>query len=446
MSLLPLEIALPTFVPLCAALICLLLEIAGVKEGFRKLGYRPYGGILALLSVLLIGGVQFYLAPISDNALFTNDLLSRFGGSALSLAYAGILVSAQFRIGTIGQDGGEGYALLLMSYLFSLLLCHAKDAVAIVVLSLLWLISTVFLTAFRSHKGQSAELLAKRILQIAALMFLMSFALSTEALTINGLPVSTYALFGSLLFLGSFFPVHNFLVDALDARVALSESIFASGVFIAVGVGLLRCLFVGQDPVLWVAGITLVVLAIFAYDQQRIQRVLACLLCSQGGLLLLLGIYFPRNNPVFGMYFINLALCVVIFFCVLNVIKDHQDFASWEDYAGLGHNYPMMGAALLVALGTLVGIPFTVGFSLRLALVRAVDPQYVTAVTGLVLLSSLLAAATWARLAIFVFGKPARKSATPSKLNQRQFLPIALAILIVCLGSVPQLWAVVLPH
>ena len=213
-------------------------------------------------------------------------------------------------------------------------------------------------------------------------------------------------------------PFHEWAPDVYQGAPTPVSSFMAVAVK-AAGVAVLLRVFLTAFPTLavemaplgWgIAALTMLVGNILAIVQTNLKRMLAYSSISHGGYLLMA--FVAYGNPevtgqaVAAMLFYLLAYTLTTFGAWAVVISVEQaDYRGLEldDYAGLGLKYPWLGAAMLVFMLSLTGVPLTMGFWGKLFLFRAtVDAGYVElALIGL--LSSLISAYYYLRVVVMMF-------------------------------------------
>ncbi|MBA3881632.1 MAG: NADH-quinone oxidoreductase subunit N [Chthoniobacterales bacterium] len=109
----------------------------------------------------------------------------------------------------------------------------------------------------------------------------------------------------------------------------------------------------------WVAALTLIYGNLAALPQTNLKRLLAYSSIAHAGYLLV-GVVCLAG-PAVGYYFVAYLLMTILSFAVLIVVAS-QSGDRIEDFNGLSRRSPFLSFAMLVAMGSLAGLPFTAGF------------------------------------------------------------------------------------
>ena len=242
-------------------------------------------------------------------------------------------------------------------------------------------------------------------------------------------------------------PLHQTFVDVTHGASAASSSLLAGGALIAGGAATLRVVdglaLAGADSQLTtalsvLAGITLIGAPIASLNQTRIGRVVAYLVVVPGGLVFAsaaAGVANPTHVVEAWRAGTSAALAGALgaAAALLGVVLPRLDASStWEDWAGFGRKRPVMSALLVYALGTVAGVPGTLGFDARLDVAKACIDVHLD-VMGLIVVGSAAAgAAPLVRLALFLFAKePPQRQRIERPEPSGQLLVIAFGILVV---------------
>ena len=224
------------------------------------------------------------------------------------------------------------------------------------------------------------------------------------------------------------FPLHAWLPNAYSfAPSVVTAFIAATATKVAVYI-LIRIYFVifgGAMPLhnLPVREImmTLAVIGMFAASlvaiwQHDVKRMLAYSSVAQVGYMIL-GISFASIDGLAGgiVHMFNHALMKGALFMALGAMVLRVGSSHVDALAGIGRRMPLTTAAFVVAGLSLIGVPATVGFVSKFALVQAALSAGTWPVAVLILLSSLLAVAYVWRVVEIAYFKPAPVGAPPIK-------------------------------
>ncbi len=457
---------------LISAVLCLLLEGAGVQEGFKKIGNKPH---IALLTFLSIAGVALYSlsAPVSfSNPIFAFDQAAKWAifFSCLMALFCLILSMLQSR--DLRQERGEKYALLLVALLLVIVMCTLKDILYFTICVSLWTLIMMALAAFDNYHQLGSEVAAKIFIKASFLLLSMATAIafsylcsgSTQFASIaNAINDPLNATLGKIawsfiwILVLSFFDVAPFFwfhIDYLDGTSSYLSTAFAMGSFIPGSIILLRMIEANQiagnaSPILlnflgFFAMLSMLIPGFMAIDQRRIARMAVYLFMLQPGLWLTLTLAnanLSQATPfMFFMFLVNVAVAIPGVILGLNFLKipAHLEM-TWEDYAGAGRKHPFIITAWLISLSSLVGVPGTLGFYIRMsALKNLFLNQYF--LSGIIMiLSIIIGTAPVARLAVFLFAKSPHYEFSSLHPTKHTVFLFSCAVVLIATGMLPQL-------
>jgi NADH-quinone oxidoreductase subunit N len=131
-----------------------------------------------------------------------------------------------------------------------------------------------------------------------------------------------------------------------------------------------------QRLLVWIAALTLIYGNLAALPQTNLKRLLAYSSIAHAGYLLV-GIVCLAG-PSVGYYLVSYLLMTMLSFAVLIVVAN-QSGDNIEDFNGLARRAPFLSFAMLVAMGSLAGLPFTAGFLGKFFIFDAAVRQHQTA-------------------------------------------------------------------
>ncbi len=114
-----------------------------------------------------------------------------------------------------------------------------------------------------------------------------------------------------------------------------------------------------QRLLVWMAALTLIYGNLAALPQTNLKRLLAYSSIAHAGYLLV-GVVCLAG-PAVGYYLVAYLLMTMLSFAVLIVVAG-QSGDSIEDFNGLSRRAPFLSFAMLIAMASLAGLPFTAGF------------------------------------------------------------------------------------
>ena len=254
--------------------------------------------------------------------------------------------------------------------------------------------------------------------------------------------VAQPALLPTLIALGLFcgavgksaqFPLHVWLPDAMEGPTPVSALIHAA-TMVAAGVYLLARLFflislstLALEIIAWVGGITAVLAALMAMQQNDIKRVLAYSTMSQLGLMVLaVGLSDP-NAAMFHLttHAFFKALLFLAAGAVIHALDHDQDI--WK-MGGLAKKMPIVFGTFLIGTLALTGCPGLSGFFSKDAILSAAQVKGKWGLFWLTVGTSTLTAFYMMRLITVAFlGEPrSEKAQHPHSVGWVMVLPLLI--------------------
>lgn len=315
-----------------------------------------------------------------------------------------------------------GILILLASSGILTLLCQTSDLVQFTFLASLFNICLTGLVYFRKSRRLVAEVSVQQVFFSLFQLCFFSAAIgwciqtnsSTEFAAImqpggDRLAISLVFL-ALLIWIGSV-PFLSSYADYVDAAPPFASMMLMGGTLISGGHVLHLLTLNPLNPKLFdilaaFGAFTLIATPLFALDQKRIDRMVSYLLFNQSGLLILLSIF---QIKILDIYFLHLALAIPGALVGVRFWKHTQNSdKNWEDYAGAGKKHPVVALAWLSILGSISGLPFTLGFSIYSELSKQTMQPDNPWLFPLIVASIVLAFTPVARLGLFMFAKPIR--------------------------------------
>jgi NADH-quinone oxidoreductase subunit N len=373
-------------------------------------------------------------------------------------------------------ERGEYYVLILFSVIGMMLMAQAADLMITFLALELLSIPLYVLSAFAYPRAESEESGIKYFLLGA---FATGFVVYGIALTFGatgttsipgvaaaikgGISSPMLLLFGAALILIGFgfkvaiVPFHMWTPDVYQGAPTSVTAFMAAGAKAAGFAALLRVFAMAfptqSDLIPVMAGLsalTMIVGNIVAIAQTDIKRMLAYSSIAQAGYILMAFVPFAdekvRLTAVASGLFYLLAYTITNFGSWGVVIAlERSDPAKYagqgsglaiSDYAGLGRKYPLLAAAMTVAMLSLTGLPPTLGLIGKIYLFRAVIEGgiYWLAVVGV--LTTLVSAYYYLRVVFTMYMKDGDPQIT--REFWLEFAIGASAVLTVVLSLMPQ--------
>lgn len=452
------EPLLPAATWLVAAALCLLLEAAGTPVGARKRGARPHlPWVIGLAGVaVVVENALRWSAMATDTRVAGGLVLDRTG--LVVTALIGVLVAvchaaAAPALREMDEERGEMSACWAVFGAAMSLLCVAADLLAVGAALVLAVASMSLLAAPDRDGAHGIEAAAKVVVGLGVVGAFLAIAVvlswtSTDGSTFAGLQQGLEAsapgalqavgvvLVALTLLLGAV-PLHQATVDLAHGASPSAAAAFSGAVILAVGTVLARLAdrtegHVGlSSACAGVALLTLIGAPVAALDQARVARAAAYLTVLPGALLFAAAASDFAQPSVDASGAMLQALVTGAWAAtaaILGVAVPAMDPSStWEDWAGFGRKRPVVAALLVYALGSLAGVPGTMGFTARLDVAQVAFAAGLDALGLAVVSSAAVGAAPIVRLALFLFAKePPPRPARPASFE----VPLQLLVFV----------------
>ena len=437
---------------------------------------------LSIIGVLVAGGLLFrQWNLVRDDGPLTTfagmvrvDPFAVFLGVVITAATALALLLSVAYLRREGLEAPEYFALVLLSGAGMLMMTTANDLVVVFVSLEVLSIPLYVLAAFDRRRLGSQEAGLKYFIlgAFSSAVFLYGVALVygatgttsltgiAEFLSKNALFEQSTLLFGlGLLIVGLGFkvsavPFHMWTPDVYQGSPTPVTAFMAAATKAAAFAALLRIFTVAfpqyRDdwrPIVWVlAVLSLLIGSIAALVQNDVKRILAYSSIAHAGYILM-GVYAatPRGREAALLYLFIYAFMTIGAFAVLTIAtQTGDDKHSLDDYQGLALRRPVLGGLLIFFVLAQAGIPLTGGFIGKLEVFSAVaqSEEYVILVIGV--LSAVIAAFFYLRIAFTLVTAPDDDTAVAETLELPRRLDgfsglvlFATAVIVLAVGLVP---------
>ena len=368
-------------------------------ESFFSKFDRRYLGYAALVGLAMIFVATFFIAPQSAMSsapfwnLYSADATSLFfkrialattvGVIVMMLDFAPLL-SSGLQGGTSQSGLGEFFALPLFTCAGLMWMASAIDFVLIFVSLELVTISFYVLVGFTRRNPASLEAAVKYLVLSAVATGFLVYGITwifgatgetnlqkiTTVLSETGLEQNA-ALFGGVLviialgFKIAAVPFHIWVADVYQGAPTPVTAYLSVGSKAAGFIVLLRVLdpFLilprMQNLLVAIAVLTLIYGNLAALPQTNVKRLLAYSSIAHAGYLLVAVVSFSGRAVAF--YLVAYLLMTLLSFAVL-ILVGQPAGDQLESFAGLSQRSPFLAFAMLVAMASLAGVPFTAGF------------------------------------------------------------------------------------
>ncbi len=424
------------------------------------------------------GGITFLLLQsqmgTAFNGMFrTDSLIIAFKSiSLLALSLVIILSHDYKRI----EDSryGEFCTLIMLSTLGMMFLSSSGDMLILYLSLELMSLSIYVLTCFLKDEERSNEAALKYFLlgTLASIMFLLSIALvygitgTTDFIKIgsyiksHGIVSNPLMLFAVAFAIASFafkisaVPFHQWSPDAYEGSPTTITAFISvapkAAAFAAFGRLFYDSFMPFQtnwtDFLIIISILSMAVGNFLAISQKNIKRMLAYSSIAHAGYMLLgiiSGAQEGLNGIIFylAMYlFMNIGAFGVIIFLETKGIQDKKKDIEIDDLKGLSGSHPFLSIAMLIFMFSLVGIPPTAGFVIKMNIFMiAVQAGYTWLVVFAVIFS-IISAYYYLRIVVNMFMKEPHFAKPSLRPPASLSMAIIIAVLMITiLGIMPSL-------
>ncbi len=397
--------------------------------------------LLAALGLLVTLGLTLGAAGVPERVIFSgmavvDGFSTLLNGLFLVSGLAGIALAYDY-LKRMGIERGEYYALLLFAVSGMMLMAQATDLIMVFLALELLSIPLYVMAGFARPRLSSEEAAMKYFLlgAFAAGFVVYGIALVFGATGTTGLEgivaaVRAGSANGGLLAAGAglilvglgfkvaVVPFHMWTPDVYHGAPSPVTGFMAVGAKAAGFAALLRVFVVafpslGNDltPILWaLAALTMVIGNFVAIAQRNIKRMLAYSSIAHAGYILMAFVPFGndavvRDAVAAGLfYLIAYALTNFGAWAVVIALEQAEEKGlALDDYAGLGHRYPALAAAMVVFMLSFTGVPPTLGFVGKFYLFRAVLEGGYVGLALIGVLTSLISAYYYLRVIVIMY-------------------------------------------
>lgn len=360
------------------SILLLITGIFGLKQRWQ--GWL-YGAVIVL---------AFILKSAATGPLFGGDILiTELGSNVQSLLLLTSLAMMLFR--SFWQRNTEFYFMLLAILTGCLLMVSARNLLLIFLSIELASMPAYLATAFHFRKRSfeaAIKYLLTGIISSAIMLYGMSLIYGIEGTLLPNSEVSDeiWSVIGwsmlvvGILFKVSVFPVHIWVPNTYEVAPTELVAFFTIVPKIAGFVLLMNLVpplkSSWLDNMLILAAIGSIVVGTFAaLHQVKVKRMLAYGAIAHSGFLLPLAVLPSYSSEAFLFYAWAYALMNIGAFYFV-ACYENQGELNLTELSGLGNITPIIGGGIVVIMISLVGLPPTAGFSIKLLLFSAVWQAY----------------------------------------------------------------------
>lgn len=442
-----------------SSVIVLLLETLGQKAN-RDFIEKPH--IKLLSNTAILASLIIIIFELNQQRFLNRAPQLFFESIAAAFILINTFISIYLSNKTKALIRSDNLHFLLLSSSTIAIACIWTEYASIKLLAATgWLLLMATLSIKTTQGGKKAEVGLK--LSFSAFIFFLSYILAIYFLSNSSLqmPISSIqidsdvGLIGVLLLVVSgmsiagispFSFAHVDSADSSDLSIAFLLSsnamIIGSEQFIDAKNILMRSgnnFSIHQEPIAYMLAIGLFITWMRALDQSKIRRT-ATYIASSMSPLFCLAILFgtslllPRLIYLLALFsFVTLAL-FALFGSMAFMDPVYKTWQTWEDIAGFGKKNRLPSLYFLIAIGSIAGIPGTLGYFVKLSLIAPMKDSYFF--SSVIFISIAMGAACTMRIFVFLFSKQSR-----SPYNHHiERAPISLmltSIVLIVLGFFP---------
>ncbi len=408
---------MPEFVITAVAFGVLAMDLFLPKD---KKDYIPYLNILGLILVLIISIVHLWDKDTNlYDGLFFIDDFSQFIKLFFQVFGCMIILCSIHKVRKHIDHPGEYYGILTISILGMMLIAASGELLTAYISLELLSFSLYVMVSLGKDSPKSSEASIKYILlgafssaiilfgisQIYGTLGTTNFTEISEILQVSPEALNPVLLLGiSLLIAGIGFkvaavPFHMWAPDVYEGAPTPVTAYLAIGSKAAAFALILRLFSQSFMPVMDQWQIILIILAaatmtlgnLVALAQQNIKRLLAYSSIGQVGYLLMgVAALSPLASDGIIFHLAGYGVTNLTAFLCIIVMYNATGKENIEDYAGLATKSPILALSMAVALFSLAGLPFFVGFTTKFYLFTAVANAGLLWLVGLAIVNSLI--------------------------------------------------------
>ncbi len=373
----------------------------------------PRSAAALALGVALAAAASRLGAPEMTTAVLADDGLSRFGMVLVCLTGLGSLAFLRPPL-----PAREGPALVLLCTLGAALLCAATHATTLFLgleLVTLSLIAIFVLPLSRPALEAGYKLLilggagAATLLLGLALAYAATGTLTLSAWSGDGqtMRVATALLLAGLAFKFALAPFHMWTPDAFAGAHPAAAALAGTGPKIGAAILLLRLDAAHPPEPVWslglagLAGASILLGSLMALRQDSLGRMLGYSSIAHSGYIAALLASGSGTAPEAILFYLaGYAPALILAFCAAALVAED---CRIDDLRGLAWRRPLAGAALVVALVSMAGLPVSAGFFGKLFLFAGLIRAEAWLLLALALAGAALGVYVYARFLVSAF-------------------------------------------
>ncbi|MDO8673338.1 MAG: NADH-quinone oxidoreductase subunit N [Dehalococcoidia bacterium] len=423
-----------------------------------------WGGAIGLF--IIIGAVVglWGTNTILYDGLFYLDSFALIFKAFFLLVAVVIILSSLDHASRFLSHLGEYYGLIILATLGMMLMASAGEMITAFVAIELVSFSFYVLASYNKNSARSSEAGIKYIIIGAFSSALMLYGMSliyaaTKTTTFAGIFASLSTsgqmdfgwILGVLLILAglgfkvSAAPFHMWAPDVYEGAPTpvtafLSVASKAAGFVLLVrlfAMAFMPSIEVWRSMIVIMSVATMTIGNLVAMRQTNIKRLLAYSSIAQAGYILVGVASLSPSSPMAGnaiiLHILGYGVSNLAAFVCIIVYQNLSDKENIEDYAGLSRRAPFVAMAMLVALFSLAGMPFFVGFISKFYLFTAAANQGMIWLALVAIFNSFISLYYYLQVVKQMY---VRSPEDPGRLAVPALINVLLVVLVVLVSAV----------
>ncbi len=456
-------VAMPQIILTFFFLLQLILE--AYSKSTSKKSFIGYVGMVGYALVSLLAVITWGVNSSGFHGMLHYDPFAQFFDFLIGIIGILIVLVSPKYLDETGRERGEFYILLTGSLLGMTIMVATTQLILFLIALEIMSLAVYILAGFEKNKAKSTEAAFKYFMMggVASAIFLFGVALVYSATGTVDAAVVVSKIAGcklllplvgglSLVLIGFLFkiaavPFHMWTPDAYEGAPTPSTAFMAVGVKAAAFAGLIRILFISVKPypqvveaIIWAAALlTMFVGNFMAVVQDNLKRILGYSSIAHAGYMLL-GVLAYKEGGLSAVLFYLLVYTfadIGAFAVLIALGKDGEPVEDIKQIKGKASLHPLLGAAMIIFLLSLAGVPPMAGFFGKFFLFKsAIAAGYIwLAVLGI--LTSVVSLYYYLRILVYMYMYEP-EDVVPSKQSVSVGIGLAImAFFVVYLGTIP---------
>jgi NADH-quinone oxidoreductase subunit N len=458
--------AAPEIFLLAAACVVLIVDLF-LSDSSRWVSYLLTLASLAVTALLVLGGTG-EATTYTFHEMFVRDPMANVLKIFVCATVAGILVYSRSYVDARGMYRGELFVLSLFAALGMMVMISASHLLLLYLGLELLALSLYSMVGLQRDSRVAVEAAMKYFVlgALASGLLLYGMSMIYGATGTMQLGQIASAIAGAdnpkvwVLGLGVAFivagigfklgavPFHMWVPDVYDGAPTAVTLLIGSAPKLAAFALVMRLLVSGlealvsdwQQMLIVLAVLSLAIGNITAIAQTSIKRMLAYSTISHMGFLLLGVLAGDLNGYGSAMFYVVAYVLMTLAAFAMVMLLSRQGFEAdmLDDFKGLNQRSPWYAAMMLITMFSMAGLPPTIGFYAKLAVLQAVFAAGYPWLAVLAVLLSLIGAFYYLRVGKLLYVDPPQDPTPFTAQPDMRLLLSANGLAILVLGILPQ--------